>query len=114
MQMITPLHSATREDQATIRQAKPSPTVVGSTKLKPVPVGAARPKQVVAGSARLKPPITAVVRQNPVTIPGPVFDLSVAIDSGAINEKQLIAVLTEMCRCVLAAQRKQATVPATN
>jgi hypothetical protein len=37
-----------------------------------------------------------------------------AIDSGAINEKQLIAVLTEMCRCVLAAQRKQATVPATN
>jgi len=114
MQMITPLHSAMRENRATISQAKRSPTVVGSTKLKPVTVGSAKPKRVTAGSAKLKPPIAAVAREKPVTIPGPVFDLSMAIDSGAINEKQLIAVLTEMCRCVLAAQRKQATVPATN
>jgi hypothetical protein len=43
-------------------------------------------------------------RSNPAIVPGPVFDLSAAISSGVINEQQLITVLTEMCRCVLADQ----------
>jgi hypothetical protein len=37
----------------------------------------------------------------------PKVDLAAAIASGAINERDLVAVLTEMCRCLIAAHRKE-------
>ena len=43
---------------------------------------------------------------SPMSVEG-MFDLPSAISSGAINEQHLIAVLTDMCRCVLAAERTQ-------
>ena len=48
--------------------------------------------------------IHTAAKLNPKIVQAPVFDLSAAISSGAINEQQLIAVLTQLCRCVLAAQ----------
>jgi len=110
--MITTPHSAAKIKTA-IADSKVQPVTIDSTKLNQPPVGS-KPKRVIARSVRLNPPITAVARQNPAAIPDQVFDFPTAIASGAINEKQLIAILTEMCRSVLAAQRKKEFAPATD
>jgi hypothetical protein len=49
-------------------------------------------------------------RLNPTRGEG-MFDLPSAISSGAINEQHLIAVLTEMCRCVLATKSSHLVSP---
>ena len=115
MKMMTSPHRAAIVKAAIAGSAKVQPRAVGSTKLNPVAVGSTKPKRVIADSAGLKPqPITATARQTHPALPGPAFDLPAAIASGAINEKQLIAVLTEMCRCVLSAQLKQEIGAAMN
>ena len=59
--------------------------------------------------------VHSVTRLTSARVEGPMFDLPTAISSGAINEQQLISVLTEMCRCVLAAQQTQpALVPSSD
>jgi hypothetical protein len=64
-------------------------------------------------AGKLKPVADGATRPSYVIVSDPASDFPTTIDSGAINEKQLIAVLAEMCRCLLAAQRKQEPVPAT-
>ena len=54
--------------------------------------------------------IHSAVRLKPMIAQPPVFDLPAAISSGAIHEQQLIAVLTQMCRCLLAAQQTHPSV----
>ena len=112
--MMTSPHSAAEEKHVIAGSTKVRPITVASTEQNLVTVGSTKPKRVATGSARVKPhPITAVARQTAVTVPDPVFDPQ-ATNSGAINEKQLVAVLTEMCRFVLAAQRNQTIGAATN
>ncbi len=48
---------------------------------------------------------TAIANEESAT--QPKVDLAAAIASGAINERDLVAVLTEMCRCLIAAHREE-------
>jgi hypothetical protein len=111
---MTSPHSAAKVKPAIAGSTKVRTTTVASTAQNLVTSDSIKPKVTTAGSARVKPhPITAVARHTAVTVPDPVFDPQ-ATNSGAINEKQLVAVLTEMCRFVLAAQRNQTIGAATN
>ena len=47
------------------------------------------------------------VESNAATAVKSQFNIADAVASGAVNERELIIVLTEMCRCVLAARRKR-------
>lgn len=52
-------------------------------------------------------PARVGLASGPAEIASDPVGLAPAIASGAIREQDLIAVLTEMCRCLLIARRKQ-------
>ncbi len=54
---------------------------------------------------RRQPSRTTITNDESTT--QPKVDLAGAVASGAINERDLVAVLTEMCRCLIAAHRKE-------
>ena len=54
---------------------------------------------------RRQPSRTTIANEESAT--QPKIDLAAAVESGAINERDLVAVLTEMCRCLIAAHRRE-------
>ncbi len=54
---------------------------------------------------RRQPSRTTITNDESTT--QPKVDLAGAVASGAINERDLVAVLTEMCRCLIAAHRQK-------